>query len=94
MSVGRPRRRSTTIKLQDKATFRGRKYSIYTNTATERKERVLFPRDPEFLSAPVGTSFRVKYLGETYTAKKSVRMIRRGNQTVTPAVLEFIVTEK
>ncbi len=91
-SVGRPRRRSTTVKLQDKARFRGAEYSVYTNKLTPEHERVIFPRDSDFLRAPVNSMFRVKYLGETYAGKKSVRMVRRGNQTVTPAVLVWNVT--
>jgi len=91
-SVGRPRRRSTTIKLQDKATRLGRSYDVYTNRLTPEHERVIFAKDPEFLRAPVGTVFSVRYLGRTYRGKKSVRMVRRGNQTVTPPVLVWDVS--
>ena len=90
--MGRPRRRNTTIKLQDKATRMGREYSVYTNSATPRHERVIFAKDPEFLRAPTGTSFSAQYLGRSYRGKKSVRMIRRGNQRFSVPVLEWDVS--
>jgi hypothetical protein len=92
MSVGRPRRRSTTIKLQDKATRLGREYSVYTNSQTPEHERVIFAKDPEFLRAPVGTSFSAQYLGRSYRGKKSLRIVRRGNLSISVPVLEFLVT--
>lgn len=89
-SVGRPRRRNTTIKLQDKATFRGNSYSVYSRRGGEA-DRVIFSKDSEVQSnrTPIGAKFRVTYLGRNYTAQKSLRMVRRDNQTVTAPVLEW-----
>jgi len=90
--VGRPRRRSTTIKLQDKATRLGRTYDVYTNRLTPEHERVIFAKDPEFLRAPVGTAFSAQYLGRSYRGRKSIRLVRRGNQSVSVPVLEWQVS--
>ena len=93
-SVGRPRRRSTTVRLQDKATVYGKEYPVYTNTATTRKERVVFGiNDSRFLNAKMDTEFSAHYLNRSYSAKKSMRIVRRGNQKPSGVpVLEFEVT--
>ena len=91
LSVGRPRRRSTTIKLQDKATFRGKSYSVYGRRGAPIGDRVIFADDPEFKSTrtPIGAKFRVTYLGRPYTAHKSIRLV--AGRTV--PVLEFDLPE-
>ena len=91
-SVGRPRRRSTTIKLQDKATFHNRKLSVYSKEGGP-EDRVVFPgeNDASFNRARVGETFQVQYLRRPRQATKSVRLVNRGGRTVSVPVLEFFV---
>jgi len=91
-AVGRARRRSTTVKLQDKATRLGREYSVYTNSATREHERIIFAKDKEFMDAPVGASFSARYRGTSYHGKKSLRLVNRGNQSVSVPVLVWETT--
>lgn len=92
--LGRVRRRSTTIKLQDKATVRGLQYSVYSRRGGP-EDRIVFVKDPDFTSqrTPIGTKIPVRYLGRTYPARKSIRLVKRRDGSVNSVpVAEFEVS--